>query len=116
MFQNSFNDRWRVWYSYAVYRKIFFLSFGAHCMATIITNIASLVNVRQENSLLRGSDLAHLPCIKNAYLVTEGAEIAAFGSMSELQKDVKSFTDHFDATGRMVLPSWCDSHTHLVFA
>jgi imidazolonepropionase len=52
----------------------------------------------------------------NAYLVTEGEEIAEYGSMDELQWDPAGFDTHIDATGRLVLPSWCDSHTHLVFA
>jgi imidazolonepropionase len=85
-------------------------------MATLISNIRLLVNVRQAYNLLRGKDLAHLPCLENAFLVTEGDRIAAFGRMEDLHKDVNSFPDHMDASGRVVLPSWCDSHTHLVFA
>ncbi len=85
-------------------------------MATLLTNIASLVNARATHSLLRGKELAHLPCIDNAYLIIEGAEIAEYGSMPDLKYDEKAFAFHFNAKGRFVLPSWCDSHTHLVFA
>jgi imidazolonepropionase len=85
-------------------------------MATLLTNIASLVNARATHSLLRGKELANLPCIDNAYLIIEGAEIAEYGSMPDLKYDEKAFAFHFNAKGRFVLPSWCDSHTHLVFA
>jgi len=85
-------------------------------MATIITNIKQLVNVRQGNAILHGKHLAELPSINDAYLVIEGEEIAEFGRMAELKTPESSFMDAFNATGRLVLPSWCDSHTHLVFA
>lgn len=85
-------------------------------MTTLITNIGSLVNVRSSFPLLRGSALAELPCITNAYLVTEEKNIAAFGRMEELRYTKSDFQQHHDAAGGMVLPSWCDSHTHLVYA
>ena len=85
-------------------------------MATLISNIKTLVNVRETNKLLRGRDLAELPCIEDAYLIIEGAEIAGYGKMKELEFDPKTFAFHYDAEGRTVMPSWCDSHTHLVFA
>ena len=85
-------------------------------MATLLTNIRSLVNTRDSNKLLRGKDLAHLPCIDNAYLIIEGEEIIAFGPMQDLKYAPDAFAFHIDATGRLVLPAWCDSHTHIVFA
>lgn len=85
-------------------------------MATLLYNIKELVNVRETWSILRGKALADLPTIKNAFLIVEGDTIAAYGSMQDLSHSPADFTDRFDATGRMVLPSWCDSHTHLVFA
>lgn len=85
-------------------------------MATLITNIGCLVNVRDKLHLLRGKELSHLPCIKDAYLIVEGACIAAFGRMKDLREKASSFAFHLDADGGFVLPSWCDSHTHLVFA
>lgn len=85
-------------------------------MATIITNIKDLVNVRSANTLLRGAELAILPTINNAYLVTEGEHIAAYGKMEDLKQNVSHFSEHIDASGRAVLPCWCDSHSHLVFA
>ncbi|MGB8190467.1 MAG: imidazolonepropionase [Chitinophagaceae bacterium] len=81
----------------------------------LITNIRQLVNVRRDHHLLRGKDLAHLPCIDNAYLLIEDDEIAGFGQMDELEtRNPKPET--INASGATVLPAWCDSHTHLVFA
>lgn len=85
---------------------------------TLVTNIRQLVNVRSHNQLLRGKELAELPCIDNAYLLIEDDEIAGYGRMNELPhpdsyQDKPQTIDAFNAT---ILPAWCDSHTHLVFA
>jgi len=66
--------------------------------------------------LLRGSQLATLPCIENAYLVLEDGLITGMGEMKELVNPEKQFGTVTDATGQFLLPCWCDSHTHLVFA
>jgi imidazolonepropionase len=84
--------------------------------ATIITNIKQLVNTRQENQLLRGKDLAQLPLIENAYLVIEDGIIAEFGEMTALTNAATAYNRVIDAAGQLILPCWCDSHTHLVFA
>jgi imidazolonepropionase len=67
--------------------------------------------------------LSNLPCIENAYLLIEGDEIAEFGKMQDLPiKNLPtgqaghSPSISIDASGQFVLPAWCDSHTHLVFA
>jgi imidazolonepropionase len=85
-------------------------------MTTLITDIQMLVNVREEFHLLRGKELGKLPCIENAYMVIDGDRIAAFGSMKDFAFRVKDFSEHVSAAGKFILPSWCDSHTHLVFA
>ncbi len=85
-------------------------------MRSNIVNINTLVNVRSENVLLRGKELAQLPIIKNAYLTIEDGIIAAFGTMDTLTAPVENFDEVIDASHQMVLPCWCDSHTHLVFA
>lgn len=84
--------------------------------AILITNIRQLVNVREQTTVLRGSQLAGLPCIDNAYLIIEGDTIAAYGRMEDAPKGRYSATHTFDAAGGSVLPAWCDSHTHTVFA
>ncbi|HNR17808.1 MAG TPA: imidazolonepropionase [Chitinophagaceae bacterium] len=83
---------------------------------TLVTNIKLLVNTLEENKLLRGKDLARLPCIENAYLIIEDGIITGTGSSNEIQHPASKFSHIIDAEGQMVLPAWCDSHTHLVFA
>ena len=86
-------------------------------MKLLITNIHQLVNVRTENVLLRGILLSELPVILNAYLFIEDGLINDFGEMYLLPLKYKdSEIPVYDAKGATVLPSWCDSHTHLVFA
>jgi imidazolonepropionase len=84
--------------------------------ATIITNIKLLVNTRQENKLLRGKELAELPCIENAYIIIEDGIIVEYDEMNKQVKPDTDFDNIIDAEGQFVLPCWCDSHTHLVFA
>ena len=85
-------------------------------MATLITNIKQLVNVREESKLLRGKELSELPSIENAYLVIENGLIAKYGNMNEIQNSKFKIQNKIDVTGQFILPCWCDSHTHLVFA
>lgn len=83
--------------------------------ATIITNIKQLVNTRKENKLLRGKELAELPAIENAYLIIEDGIIAEYGEMDMPGRAAMPDTV-IDASEQFILPCWCDSHTHLVFA
>jgi imidazolonepropionase len=86
-------------------------------MTTLITNITQLVNTRKETTLLRGASLADLPIIEDAFLLIEDGIIADYGHMYELELKVPQLPKHIiDAEGQFVLPTWCDSHTHLVFA
>ena len=85
-------------------------------MTTLIVNIKQLCNVRSESTLLRGKELATLPCIENAYLIIEDGIIAEFGEMSEFERKKLSIKNKIDAAQQFVLPTWCDSHTHLVFS
>jgi imidazolonepropionase len=80
---------------------------------TIIKNIAQLVGARENSTLLRGKALSDLPIIENAYLIIEDGIIADYGKMSDLQTSSGTTIDAQDA---FVLPAWCDSHTHIVFA
>ena len=84
-------------------------------MQTLIINIKELLQVRETPiDKVSGSDMAVLPSIKNAFLLIEDDTIAAFGSMETCPKLNPEIT--IDASGKIVLPSWCDSHTHLVYA
>ena len=83
----------------------------------LIINIQQLVNVRAYSQLLSGAALAELPCIENAFLLIEDGLIADYGAMYELELKVPQLPKHIiNAEDKFVLPAWCDSHTHLVFA
>ena len=81
--------------------------------SSIIINIKQLVNVREQTHLLRGKELAELPVIENAYLIIQDGIIAEYGEMNNLKFKISNF---IDASHQHVLPCWCDSHTHIVFA
>ena len=83
---------------------------------TLIKNIKQLVGVREETKLLRGKELALLPAIENAYLIIEDGIISSFGEMKNIYHSMPNIPYSIDAAGQFVLPAWCDSHTHLVFA
>ncbi|MFV8378095.1 imidazolonepropionase [Flavobacterium sp. LB3R33] len=84
-------------------------------MTTLIINIKELLQVRETaKAKVSGAEMAILPTIKNAFLVIEDNLIADFGAMENLPPIHADKT--IDATGKMVLPSWCDSHTHIVYA
>lgn len=86
-------------------------------MAILIKNIAQLLGTHHSNSLLRGSDLAMLPVIHDAFILIEHGVIAEFGAMYELELKVPALPkDIIDAHGQFVWPAWVDSHTHIVFA
>ncbi|WP_337966509.1 imidazolonepropionase [uncultured Flavobacterium sp.] len=84
-------------------------------MTTLITNIKELLQVRETSiSKVSGAEMAILPTIKNAFLILKDNLIHDFGSMENLP-EIKA-DKIIDATGQIVLPSWCDSHTHIVYA
>ena len=80
----------------------------------LIRNIRTIVQAETlRRTLVKGADMASLPVLHHAYLLIEGNRVAAFGPMTECPERADEV---LDATGRLVLPSWCDSHTHIVFA
>ena len=83
--------------------------------AQLITNIKCLVGNRSDSHVLKGAEMAELPMLENAYLLVEDGIIAAFGPMQDLSSSLTSLSK-LDATGQFVLPCWCDSHSHIVFA
>ena len=83
----------------------------------LLTHIKQLVNVRTDTQPLYGKEMAELPCLEDSWLLIEGNEIAGFGEMASLKKELPNQPkEQTDCSGRLVLPAWCDSHTHLVFA
>jgi len=84
-------------------------------MRIIITNIKELLQVRESSiSKVSGADMKILPTIKNAFLLIENDIILDFGRMENLRGINADKT--IDASGKIVLPAWCDSHTHIVYA
>jgi imidazolonepropionase len=86
-------------------------------MATqIITNIKLLAGTGAYILPVRGKQLAHLKSIDNAYVLIEDGWITGLGKMDDLSAIERKIPDQYDASGQTILPCWCDSHTHLVFA
>jgi imidazolonepropionase len=86
-------------------------------MKTIIENIKELIQVDDDARLLvKGNEMSELTTIKNAYLIINDDIIEDYGEMSNLNLSDNENIIKIDATGRMVFPSFCDSHTHLVYA
>jgi len=86
-------------------------------MSQLIYNIKSLLQVSREiPDIRKGSMMKHLPSIENAWLYCDNGLIKDFGVMQELPPDLMKSEIVIDAEGKLVLPSFCDSHTHLVYA
>ena len=83
-------------------------------MNVLFKNIKELIQVRETSiDFLSGKEMNVLPTLKNAFLLVKNGLISDFGLMEDCP-DIEIKT--IDATGKMILPSWCDSHTHLVYA
>ena len=84
-------------------------------MSLLILNIKELLQVHETNVLkVSGKKMKELPTLQNAYLYIEHDTIVEYGSMDDyttIEAD-----KIIDATGKTVLPTWCDSHTHIVYA
>ena len=84
-------------------------------MKTLIINIKELLQVRNSDvTKVSGKEMANLPLLNNAWLLIEDDLIADFGTMDNCPTHDNSTV--IDASGRAVLPAWCDSHTHIVYA
>ena len=87
-------------------------------MKTVIKNISELIQTENTpRKWVAGKDMSKLSTIKDAFVEYENGIITSFGSMSDWNgiEDWNN-TEIIDAEGGMVFPSYCDSHTHLVFA
>jgi imidazolonepropionase len=84
-------------------------------MTTLITNIKELIQVEDfPKQMVIGKQMKELPTIKNAFLLIENNLIKDFGLMENIPQ--LNVDKTINAKGKMVLPAWCDSHTHLVFS
>ena len=83
-------------------------------MNVLFINIKELIQVREVAiHFVSGEEMNVLPTLKNAFLLVKNGLISDFGFMEDCP-DIEIKT--IDATGKMILPSWCDSHTHIVYA
>ncbi len=83
-------------------------------MKTLFTNIQSLLLTEEEPTRwVAGPDMATLPHLNDAWLLIEDDKIMSFGGMDTTPDDAD---ETVDCTGKIVMPAWCDSHTHLVYA
>src|SRR5690554_1627082 len=83
-------------------------------MKTLFYNIKELFQVRENNTqILKGSEMKELPSLKNAFLLIEDDLIIDYGVM---EKAPTVFDKSVDVSGKMIMPTYVDSHTHLVYA
>ncbi len=103
-------------------------------MRILIKNIKQLLQAGEDISLKRGAEMADLNCIENAFVYVADGIIANYGAMENLPDSLRMEIDGLsgkgvrkdphedsdieiiDATGKIVMPSFCDSHTHLIYA
>lgn len=81
-----------------------------------MTNIATLVCDRLARPRLQGREMGELEMLDDAYLMADDGEVSEFGLMADLPTEGIRADVTIDAKGGMVLPSWCDPHTHIVYA
>ena len=89
-------------------------------MRLILQNIKELVQVDPKSRLwVAGKSMAEVQTLKNAFLIIQDEQIKDYGLMENLSQAEYETDDvmmEIDCSGKMVFPSYCDSHTHLVFA
>ena len=85
-------------------------------MKLLVKNIGCLAGIEYEPKLrLKGKEMGIINTIDDAWLLVENGKFAQFGSMAQGIPPHNNIDNIIDADGGMVLPSWCDSHTHIVF-
>ena len=83
-------------------------------MEVLLVNIGQLIQVREPAlTVVKGAEMAHLPSISNAWLLVKDGIICDYGTMETCPE---RSAETYDCKGRFVFPSWCDSHTHIVYA
>ena len=86
-------------------------------MRLLVTNIGTLAGIDTAGKLrLQGAEMARLDSVSDAWLLVENGRFKAFGAMAEMPTEGIAADKIVDAKGGTVLPSWCDPHTHIVYA
>lgn len=87
-------------------------------MRTLYSNIKQILqieNTNEEKLIVKGADMKILPSLENAWLLVEDGLIKDFGTMDSISVDI-SVEKTIDCSGKIILPTWVDSHTHLVYS
>ena len=83
-------------------------------MNILFIHIKELLQTRDKSEVkMMGKSMSELPHIKNAFLRIKGDTIHSYGSMSSLV--IKATDKVIDISGKIILPTWCDSHSHVVY-
>ena len=90
----------------------------------LFVNIKELVGVQEMSALKVGAEMDSLNGIKDAFLLVDDGKIAQYGPMCDMPQNLRDMAENavlqngeiVDATGRYIMPAFCDSHTHLVYA
>lgn len=86
-------------------------------MSVLLINIKSLFGIRDTSvEKVAGADMKIFPSIENAFLLMNKGVIESFGSMTDLKKESLNYIEEVNCAGKFVLPAFCDSHTHIVYA
>lgn len=97
--------------------RFFIISLIVKLMRLLITNIGFLAGLDDLcKPCLCGKDMQHYVVLKKAWLLVDDSRFKDWGLMSEIPSGGISADKVFDAKGGALLPSWCDSHTHIVYA
>ena len=84
-------------------------------MNILIRDIKTIVQASPfPKEKVKGKDMSTLPCIHNGWISIEDDLISGVGEMKEVPS-IADFDDVLDGGGRLVFPTWCDSHTHIVY-
>ncbi|HET8754321.1 MAG TPA: imidazolonepropionase, partial [Salinimicrobium sp.] len=84
-------------------------------MKILFKNIKELLQVREKGIFkVSGKEMQELPTLKDAWLLVEDGKISDFGKMREIP--LIEADEEIDASGKILMPGWIDSHTHIVFA
>ncbi|MCB0821107.1 MAG: imidazolonepropionase [Bacteroidales bacterium] len=82
----------------------------------LITNIKKLVSTEENPPKWKaGKDMSKLPSLENSFLYIINDKIAEYGTMSNIRAEFQQASKIIDASGKMVFPAFCDSHTHLLY-
>ena len=86
-------------------------------MRLLVENISVLAGITDSGKLrFQGSEMARLGTVENAWLLVEDGRFRSFGNMADMPSGGIAADVCVDARGGAVLPSWCDPHTHIVYA